>query len=365
MHYLLVPYALFILLTLTFLSDRRNNVGRAGTVFVLLLALLLLGVVITVQPFAGDSYRYAMGFLKFREFSLDEVFAYQTGEYLFRLFNWIVGQFTDNPHILFLAIYLIAILTFYKALKNIFPTFERYVVFSFYVLYPYFLFYVVNGKRQGLGLMFMVLAISHLMEDKNRKAFLSLIISGLIHSGMFLVLPMAALFVLFKEKGLLKISSLILAGSVLLSISGINETISGPLGELLASEARYSAYVDESFEEIVYRTGFRVDFALFSFFPVFLYVFLRRKIREDHKVTVQKWLAIYMLLNSIYHTFSFVPFNDRFAIFSWLILPIVSYMIVRAVSKKYAALFVLILLGMNLFLLQTYTGGIFQDLEIL
>ncbi|MDM5262629.1 EpsG family protein [Sulfurovum sp. XTW-4] len=364
MHYLLIPYALFMLLTLTFLSDRRNNVGRSGTVFVLLLSLILLGVVITVQPFAGDSYRYAMGFLKFREFSLDEVFKYQTGEYLFRFLNWIVGQFTDSPHILFLVIYLIAILTFYKALKNIFPTFERYVVFSFYVLYPYFLFYIVNGKRQGLGLVFMVLAISYLMEDKNRKALLSLLVSGLIHSGMFLVLPMAALFVLFKEKGLLKISFVILAGSVLLSISGINDTISGPLGDLLASETRYSAYLDERFEAISYQTGFRLDFALFSFFPIFLYALLRKRIRNEHKTIVRRWLAIYMLLNSIYHIFSFVPFNDRFAIFSWFILPIVSYIIVSAVNKRYAALFIFVLLGLNVFFLQTYTGRIFQSLEI-
>ncbi|GIT98130.1 EpsG family protein [Sulfurovum sp. TSL1] len=364
MHYLLVPYALFMLLTLTFLSDRRNNLGRAGTVFVLLLSLILLGIVITVQPFAGDSYRYAMGFLKFREFSFDEVFTYQTGEYLFRLLNWTVGQFTDNPHILFLVIYLIAILTFHKALKNIFPTFERYIVFSFYVLYPYFLFYIVNGKRQGLGLMFMILAISYLMEDKNRKAFFFLLISGLMHSGMFLVLPFATLFILFKERGLLKISSAILAGSVVLSVLGINEVISGPLGEMLASEARYSAYLDDRFEEINYRTGFRLDFALFSFFPIFLYVFLRKKISSDQKVTVHNWLSIYMLLNSIYHLFSFVIFNDRFAIFSWLILPIVSYMIVRTVSKKYATLFILLLLGLNVLFLQTYTGRIFQDLEI-
>ena len=364
MHYLLIPYALFMLLTITFLTNKKSNVGRMGIVFVLFLSLILLGIVITVQPLSGDSYRYAMGFFKFREFSLDEVFYYQTGEYIFRLLNWIIGKFTDNPHILFLVVYLIFILTFYKALKNIFPTFERYIVFSFFVLYPYFLFYVVNGKRQGLGLAFMLLAISFLMREKNREAFFAFIISGLIHSGMFLVLPFLTIFVLFRKKGLLRISFYILAVSILLSISGINEIISGPLGELLASEARYSAYVTDRFEEINYKTGFRLDFALFSFFPIFLYIFLRKKIRKEYKKEVESWLAIYMLLNSIYHLFSFVVFNDRFSIFSWFILPIVSYMIVRAVNKKYAAFFVLLLLGFNLFFLQTYTGKIFQTLEI-
>lgn len=354
-----------MLLYIVFLSNKKNNIGRGGIVFVLSLSIVLLGIVITIQPLSGDPYRYAMGFLKFRDFALDEIFTYRTGEYFYRLLQWIVGQFTDNPHLLFLVIYVIFILTFYRALKNIYPSFERYIVFSFYILYPYFLFYVVNGKRQGLGLAFMVLAISFLMKNENKKAFLLVIVSGLFHSGMFLVLPLVAVFVFFKDKRLLKISSIILIGSVVVSILGINEMISGPLGDMLVTETRYTAYLTDQFDEINYRTGFRLDFAFFSFLPIFLYIFLRKRIRENERKKVQNWLALYMLLNSIYHIFSFVPFNDRFSIFSWFILPIVCYMIIRSVSNKYAALFTLSLLLLNLFFLQTYTGHIFQSLEIL
>lgn len=353
-----------MLLYIVFSSDKKDSVGRIGIVFVLALSIGLLGIIIAIQPFQGDSYRYAMGFLKFRDFTLDEIFTYQVGEYLFRLLNWSVGQFTDNPHMFFLVIYAIFILTVYRALKNIYPSFERYIVFSFYILYPYFLFYVVNGKRQGLGLVFMLLAISFLMKNENKKAFFLLIVSGLFHSGMFLVLPMVGIFIFFKGKRLLTITSIILMGSVLISILGINEIISGPLGDLLVSEARYIAYLTDEFDVINYRTGFRLDFTLFSLFPLFLYVFLRKKIRKNEKKEAQYWLSLYMLLNSIYHIFSFVPFNDRFAIFSWFILPIVSYIIVHSVSKKYASIYTLILLSLNVFFLQTYTGKIFQTLEI-
>ena len=348
-----------------FLSDRKNHIARAGVVFVLGLSIVLLGIVISVQPFSGDSYRYAMRFLQFRDFTLGEIFTYQMGEYLYRLLNWIIGQFVDNPHLFFLVLYIIFIWVFYKALKNIFPSFERYVVFSFYILYPYFLFYVVNGKRQGLGLVVMLLAISYLMKDENKKAVVLFFVSGLIHSGMFLVLPFSIIFIWFKNKGLMTIAFIILIGSVILSILGINEAIAGPLGDILASEARYSAYMTDKFDDINYRTGFRLDFAIFSFFPIFLYLGLRKKIKESDKKQVQYWLALYMLLNSIYHIFSFVIFNDRFAIFSWFILPIVSYIIVRAVNKRYAVIFIFLLLFLNLFFLQTYTGHIFLPLEIL
>lgn len=364
MHYLLVPYTLFLLLYIVFLSDEKKNIGRTGIVFVLTLSIALLGFVITIQPFFGDPYRYALGFLKFRDFTIYEIFTYQTGEYLFRLLNWIVGQFTDNPHLLFFVVYVIFILTFYRSLKIIYPSFERYIVFSFYILYPHFLFYVVNGKRQGLGLVFMLLAIGFLMKNENKKAFTFFIVSGLFHSGMFLVLPIVGIFLFFKEKQLLKISFIILMCSIFISILDINEILSGPLLDILATEARYKAYLTDEFTEINYRIGFRLDFTLFSFFPIFLYSFLRKRIHDNEKKEVQHWLALYMLLNSIYHVFSFVPFNDRFAVFSWFILPIVCYMIVRSVSKKYAILFTISILFFNLFLLQTYTGYILHSLEI-
>lgn len=365
MHYLVIPYTLFILLFMVFISDKKNNIGRAGIVFTLALSIGLLGFVITTQALSGDPYRYAKGFLEIQNFSFLEIFTYSSGEHLFRLLNWIVGQFTDNYHLFFLVLYSIIILIFYKALKNIFPSFERYIVFSFYILYPYFLFYIVNAKRQGFGLTIMLLAISYLIKSENKKAFSLFIVSGLVHSGMFLVMPIAIIFAFFKDHGILKIASIILALSVIMSILGINQAISGPLGDLLTSEARYRAYFTDEFEMINYRTGFRLDFTLFSLLPIFLYTFLRKRIHKVNQKIVQYWLAIYMLLNSIYHTFSFVPFNDRFAILSWFILPIVCYIMVRVVNKKYALIFTLVLLFLNIFLLQTYTGYIFHSLELL
>lgn len=359
MHYLLIPYFSIFLLYFIFVTRYNDIKAKRGTIYLLMIALVFLGGAILLQPLEGiDSIRYNQNFLILKNLSFWEMNALEYPPYAFRLINWLVGQFTSDYHVLFFVFFIIYIFIFYKALKNIYPSFERYYIFMAYMMYPFFIGYLMNVKKHGLGLVFMLLAISYFFKNQNIKGAASLIISVLFHKAMLLVFLPIFLFVWLKEKNILKIASPIYIILLIFSISGLGEYLQNNevLLDYLQLENRFQGYLSTE-TATYYKTGFRLDFALFSLIPIFLYLYFKNRINKNDKKWVTKWLGLYLLLNGIYQFFSFAPYADRFAGFSWFILPLVCYIILEPVSKKYAVLFTMLLLLAGVILLQVYTYG--------
>ena len=364
MHYLLIPYTIIAILFMFFYTKRDENIFRFAIVFLLSISILFLGIGMLFQPLHGDSYRYNLGFERISLLTFDQMIMLDNPEFGFRFISWFTSNIINDVKFFFFTLYFLFVVICWKALKNLYESFETYIVFSFLILYPYFLFYIVNGKRQGISLVLMVLAISFIFKKQNVKAIISLGIAFLFHSAIALTYPFFILIMFFKKtEKLFKISLIILSISIVSSIISLNEQLS-LLSNLFNLDTRYTAYLDDSFSEIAYRTGFRLDFTLFSLFPLMLYFLFRKQLSENNE-KILTWLSLYILLNSIYHFFSFVVFSDRFAVFSWFILPIVCYEILKKVNeRKYLPIFIFSLIFINVFLLQTYTGKILLELEI-
>ena len=163
----------------------------------------------------------------------------------------------------------------------------------------------------------------------------------------------------------LKIASVIYIISVLSAITKLNEKLKVVLGPIVSGKASLEAYISNSeFATIHYKTGFRIDFTLFSLFPVFLYIFFYRKIPENKKEYINNWISLYLLLNSIFQFLCFMPFNDRFAAFSWFIWPIVIYEILKAVYRKFAIIYILLMIFFGVVLLKFYTANYFMSLGV-
>jgi len=364
MHYLLIPYLTIFLLYLVFATKYNKNEARNGIVYILIIAIAFLCMAILMQPLEGDAEKYNNTFLFIRDLSFGDMIALLHPEFLYRLINWLVGQVTSDYHVLFFVLFIIFILVFYKALKNIFPTYDRYYIFITYILYPGFIAYLANTKRQGLALVFMLLAISYLFKNEKVKGTVALTISVLFHNTMLLVLLPIFLFSWLKEKNILKYVSIIYIISLIVSIMGLNELIqSDVMIEFFQMGARYERYVLGE-TEINYYTGFRFDFTLFSLLPIFIYFYFRTRIKGADKKRVKSWLGLYLLLSSIYQFLSFIPFSDRLAAFSWFMLPLVCYIVLESVSKKYAVWFTVLLLFVGVVLLQIYTSNYLLDPKV-
>lgn len=364
MHYLLIPYSLIAILFMFFYTKKNENIFRFGIAFLLSISIILLGIGIIFQPLYGDAYSYSLGLKKMIGLDFFQMNSLTNPAYGFRFISWISIQITDDVKFFFVLLYTLYIFITFKALKNLYNNFEKYIVFSFLILYPYFIFYIASAKKQGIALVLMLLAISYIFSNERIKVLIFLFLSYLFHSAMVLTYPVFLFFIFFRNnKKLFVLSVSILFIAILSSVLKLNEQLS-LLASIFDINTRYLAYFDDSFSKISYRTGFRLDFTIFSLFPLFLYVYFRNHISNKEKVI--QWLSLYLLLNSIYHFFSFIVYSDRIAIFSWFILPIVCYEILKNINNgKYLQLFIFGLIFINVLLLQLYSGNTLHELEIL
>ena len=367
MHYLVLPYFILFLLYFIFVMHRDDDVKQIGIIYFLLIAALFFLVAMLLQPLTGDNHAYSLHFEYIRNLKFSEMLSSISPEFGYKILNWLVGQVSSNYLVFSFTIFILFTTILYKSIKNIYPSFEKYFVLFMFILYPYSMAYIVSGKRQGIALVFMLLALSFFNQDKKLKGTISMIMISLFHYGSLIVIPFITIFVLFKEKNIFKLSILVFILSIFISFFGINELLLDNVSNYIILDPRYAVYFESegAFKTINYEVGFRLKFVLFSSVPLILYLLFKDKIDEKEKKRVLNWLSVYLLLNSMYHFLSAIPFNDRFGTFSWFILPIVCYEVLRVINKQYAVLLTVIFFFIGVVLLQFYTSKYFHPLGLI
>lgn len=364
MHYLLIPYSLLTGLYLLSFSKRREAYARGGMALAAAATLSLFFIAGVTRPIHGDSSRYGYRFQFLRTLSLPEALAEQSTDPLFTVLNWVVGQFNAEPAALFAVILLIYIFLFIVAIRRLVGPLPVVMVLMAYSMYPYFIAYGVNGLRQGLSLVFMLLGLVALAQGRPRQGWAWLLVAPFWHSGTWLALAVIALHQLMQSwvrnpNHRLFIVAAAFIGVTILSITGLNQGLMSVLPDYFEVNPSHSLYFDTAeAQDIDYRTGFRWDFYLFSLVPVMTGWLLRQSIKPDQRIELLWWLALYLSLNILYHLFSYAPFSDRFASFSWFLMPLVVFLQAWSTGRQRIMLyFVLATTIVNLLMLQFYTGN--------
>ncbi len=373
MNYLVEIY--FIIFLLFFISFFvRDNIKRnIGIVVFYWIAFSILIFQISLQKIGGDPYRYVQGFKYIGQMSFSEMLSIPHGErysgleYGFRIIEWIIYNINSNGHFFIFILLFLFFLIFFKAISNLYKGIEKYYILISYLLYPYFIAYIESGKRQGIAMALMLLSISYFFRKEDKKALVSLFSIPLFHYGTSLVIPFILLWRYIKHSSSkLKIAIFIYIISILSAITKLNEKLKLILSPIVSEKSSLEAYIssNSAFAHIHYKTGFRIDFTLFSLFPIFLYILFYKNIPQNKKEYINNWISLYLLLNSVFQFLCFMPFNDRFAAFSWFIWPIVIYEILKTVYKKYAIIYILLMILFGVLLLSFYTTKYFTSLGV-
>lgn len=365
MHYLLIPY---VLLSLAFIMQfhlRRDAVVKAGLVFTAGVTLVLMFFAITLRPVDGDSWRYYEYFQLLHIRGLDWAFASRDQEPLWAALNGFVSLFGDQAWLLFGATLLIYLGVFVLAVKRITGPVATTIVIMCYAAFPFFVAYAASGLRQGLALVFLLMAYADFKENK-RTAWAWLLLAPLWHSGSWLacgvmVAHWAICRWLLQPHMRWRLVFLALATAIGLSVTGLNESlIGGYAGALGLAEERYIYF--SSADVYGYRAGFRLDFFVFSLLPLVSAWVLRGKARTFDYTGAGWWLSLYLSLNVLYHLFSFAPFADRFAAYSWFLMPLVVFLQVREThNRTLMTLFVSAVCLIDVVMLQLYTGNFIRE----
>ena len=364
MHYLLIPYAFLSFSFVVQFHSRGDITARTALVITAGVTLALIFMAIAARPVSGDSWRYYNYFLMVRSIGLQNALAYRDPDLLYMLLNWSVGGLGRDSGLLFSATLLVYMSVFVAAINRLVGLSGTAVLVMCYAAFPYFIAYGANGLRQGLALVFLLMALTQFYQGR-RAAWVWLVLAPLWHSGAWLAFVVVAAHwfmcrLLRSEQLRWSVVLVALVSSILLSASGLNEPLLSRLPDFVDLQQSHEIYFMDA-DMYGYRSGFRWDFLLFSLVPLASGLMLRRISPTFRYLGSGWWLSMYLSLNIIYHLFSFAPFSDRFAAFSWFLMPLVVYLQVAETRRKNdITLFVLAISVVNVVMLQAYTGNFLQ-----
>lgn len=209
------------------------------------------------------------------------------------------------------------------------------IFFSLLLVSSWYISSTTNGLRQGLSLVFLYWALVELFYNSKKIKFITLFILAIsFHYSALLIIPFILLHYLRFR---LVFFIWILAG--LGYMTGLNELAVKITSDMLNLPVyQYVKYYSlekgsENLSVGVY-VGFNLNFFIYTiFWPVLLLIILKIKSRLKNKLAntekIYTLLKIYLLLSLVYFILGFGPFSNRYALFSWFLIPIMQVVIIN------------------------------------
>lgn len=268
-----------------------------------------------------DKSRYALEFESLSFSSFGEAFdSFITDgrEPAFLLFNWVIGQFTHDAAVFFTitaAVCSIMLVTSFWLILG--SGWKTAVVFYLTFCFGFFTNYSSFLLRQGLSISLLLLALALIFRGSRLRSVVSLLAIGVLFHWSAAV---AAILILVVRLFRLRIE-ILLGIWCLLTVTymtGLNESLAGPLGSTFSDIETYS----DPDMVLDYAGGAnRLDFWVMSAVPlIFGYAALKRLsfLPEWYSGLVKS----YVLLNCYYVMMGFLYFGDRLAAYSWSLTPL-------------------------------------------
>ena len=288
----------------------------------LYIACVILCVVIGFRPLSsryfGDTVNYATSYFKATTMLLPD-FTPGEGDWLF---DWmmITGSALGVDLSWFFTFIMFGYVFFaLLGIQRLFRNNTYAGMLCFLGAFSFFS-YATNGIRNGVATSVVILAIA-LSATKKKNYILTLILfyaAFSLHKST--ILPILS-FVAASTVRNYKFFFIFWISSIVLFL-----VASSPVENLftqLGFDDRLTSYIaggDEYAQQ--YKSGFRLDFLIYSFMPIYLghHVIVTRGIRNR---TYELLLNTYILSNSFWVMLMGAAFSNRFAYLSWFLYPIV------------------------------------------
>ena len=222
----------------------------------------------------------------------------------------------QSPNLYLLSFPIFLFISLYYLYKNTKTNYSNIFVILI-LLSPMFMGYSITGFRQTLAMCVGIFSIVFLLQKRYFLSLLFIYLSSTFHAtGIIYIIP----FLVLRFNLGFKIIILIW---LIAFIFGYFELLLN-IGSLSAI-ADYAHYFSSSFGQ-AYESGFRLDFLVFSIYPVVLLaIYLKNSSYQEKQL-----LKIYIILNAVAQALMFMPYIDRIYAYSWLLTPvIISSMIPR------------------------------------
>lgn len=337
-----VTFLIITIIALFFIVNKRVMHGKLSNealIYPFLCCAIFTFLLNYNKDIFSDSLDYAQYFERLQNWTFMQAVndstvyavAYMPG---FRILSWLISQTFSNVHFYFAIISTIIFTLVSIGVVKILRAPYGIIAIISYTMYPYFSSYTALGIRQGLALGVMFLVIASILKREKYKSLWWIFISIMFHNtaAVLLLLYVAAFF---NFKNIFKLRNAIIAWviTLILSIADIFNILINSIIDASSLDNRYQVYFNNGTDYII---GFRPDFVIFSLFPVIIYSLFRKKISD---VNVHQLIVFYILMNCLMNLFSFMPFYDRFAAYSWMLIPLIIVSIAKDLKNKHVGMY--------------------------
>ncbi|MEE0267336.1 MAG: EpsG family protein [Bacteroidales bacterium] len=277
-----------------------------------------------------DMMNYIIFYHAFHEGSVF-VFDKEAENLLFdNYFAWI-GSMQLGTTFFFVTIAAIYFICTYIACKRMFPrdTLIAYLVF----LAAFSTFsYGTNGIKAGAAAAIFLMAMS--FRDNLKICIPLVLVSWGTHHSMIMVVVAFVLTLIYKNPKVYFAGwcfCLLIAAA---HISFFQELFAGILSD--SGDQHGAEYLNSVNEEWGGKTGFRIDFVLYSAMPILVGYWAVYKKRLQLSKMYTCLLNLYMTLNGTWMLCMYASFTNRIAYLSWFLYPIV--LIYPFINENWGAL---------------------------
>lgn len=326
--FLLCSIIAFIIATLQ--DVKKKNVKHQMTFVSVFILMLVFLFGLRDEAVGPDTNAYIFQFKNINYLSPD-------GEIVFYYLTKLLHNFISAQSFLFFiaAVYLGA-LYFYIKNKEIYV--NKFLLFFVFFSMFFFKNLGFNVIRQGVSLMFFLLAYQNYEKNKIKQSIIFIFLSISWHTTTVLAVP---LVLLSYRKINLKVLNISYATILLLSAGGLGLlTVMPFLQNFTQYDRRIGSYITNEVNEL-YTVGFKPQFAFFNTFFLILSYYVKKKIVSKENIEKQKKYnsyIIYFTLSTMLFFLSFqIPYSDRIGLISWIMIPsLLEPMIYRNKSNAYA-----------------------------
>ncbi|MEZ9674766.1 EpsG family protein [Vibrio breoganii] len=239
----------------------------------------------------------------------------------------------------YLVIYSLLIsLIYLYASHKIFDSQYSALLILVILAFPFYYSMTGNVIRTGLALSIGILSIVLYYRGKVLYSLFCSFLALLFHASLISFVVVFLTKKISVTKVLLIWLSSIVVGNFLTHVD---------FGQANYITQKLMAYQSAA-DYTDYKTGFRLDFFLFSLIPLILYTYsLIRKFNiSDLYIYL---LKIYLMLNVIYNLSIHMAFSDRFALLSWVLIPILVVESLRYMDSKVTDALVLLFVPISFY----------------
>ena len=183
----------------------------------------------------------------------------------------------------------------------------------------------LNIVRNGLAIGFILMAIHYALDKNIKKCILFFIIGYLFHRTTIIpfVLVLATLF----DRDLhIKYYLMFYGLTIGLSLVGFGFHSVDFLTSMGNEDLQGLKFEGET----TYRIGFRPDFVAYNTF--FLALFLKFGNLKSRETAIL--IKYYILSSAVFFLNFYIPFSDRFGVYSWIVLPLLMFNVINDYFPK-------------------------------